>query len=114
MNEKTCFIEKVGVNGYHLYSRSKKVMMVAGRDFVLDYIVNQESDGTVIIVQSSNPDLDHLVDPPKGTVRGISPLGGYIITPNPEDKSKSYVKLLVELNFGGNIPEFAIKTAFRD
>ena len=88
--------------------------MISGRDFIFDYIVNEEQDGTIIITTSSNLDLNDSIPVPKGIVRGNSPIGGYIIKPKNEDRTESHVKLLLELNFGGNIPDFAVKTAFRD
>ena len=76
--------------------------------------MNQLEDGSIIIVTCSSEGLHDKFPVPKGIVRGTSPLGGYIITPNADDPNKSYVKFLLELNFGGNIPDFAVRTAFRD
>ena len=116
--DKTCddafYFDKVGVNAVHTYQRSKKILLVAGRDFVMDQLMNQESDGTIIHVTSSNEDLNEKFPVPKGVVRGCSPIGGYIITPDVNDPNKSYVKFLLELDFGGHIPDFAGRTAFRD
>ena len=38
--DKTCddvfYFDKVGVNAWHMYNRSKKILLVAGRDFVIN------------------------------------------------------------------------------
>lgn len=51
------FMSKEGAGAYTIYNRTKKIMVVAGRDFVLDFFTYQEQDGTIVIAISSNRDL---------------------------------------------------------
>jgi precorrin-6x reductase len=39
------FISKIGVNAYTCYNLSKRVFIVAGREFILDFFTNMEADG---------------------------------------------------------------------
>jgi hypothetical protein len=54
-------MSKVGTNGYNIYTRSKKVMFVEGREFLLDFLTNEEPDGLIYIIISSNPILYGLI-----------------------------------------------------
>ena len=76
--------KKIGVNMYHLYNRSKKVMgIVAGRDFVFNNLNVVEPDGSVILCAAGSKDIEHLMTTPKGVVRGWSPISGWLIKPDP-------------------------------
>jgi len=57
-NDTSAFVKKVGVNGYILYVKSKSKMGVSARDFLNNFIVNIEPDGTVIVVVCSQ-DVDY-------------------------------------------------------
>ena len=50
-------MSKIGTNGFTIYTRSKKVMFVEGREFLLDFLTNEEPDGLIYIIISSNPNL---------------------------------------------------------
>ena len=108
------FIEKVGVGAYHVYNKVKKVLIVESRDFVMDFFTNWEANGSIYIIISSNPDLYEAYPKKKGVTRAESPVGGWIITPDASDPNKCWVKLIVELDFKGPMPDIAIKTAFKD
>ena len=112
--EDVHFMGKVGANAYTIYNLSKKIFFVAGREFLLDFFTNQEADGTIFIVISTNRELYDLVPERKGIVRAESPVGGWILTPDAQNPNKTHCKLMIEINFGGNIPDLAVKTAFRD
>ena len=51
------FMSKEGAGAYTLYNRTKKVFVVAGRDFLFDYFTYQEPDGTILVVISTNKEL---------------------------------------------------------
>ena len=108
------FLSKVGTNAYTFQQRSKKIFTIASREFIFDFLTNQEPDGTIFIVTSTNEDLYDKVPRKDGVIRAYCPVGGWIITPDKNDPNKSHVKLIIELDFGGNIPDIAVKTAFRE
>lgn len=83
--EDTFFMSKIGTNGYTIYTRSKKVMFVEGREFLLDFLTNEEPDGLIYIIISSNPNLYGLIQQKKGVTRAESPIGGWILTPDKSD-----------------------------
>ena len=49
-NDKSEFVKKVGANGYILYTKSKSKLGISARDFLSNFIVNIEPDGTLIVV----------------------------------------------------------------
>ena len=65
------------------------------------------------MIISTNEDLE---GPPtkKGVVRANAPIGGWVIVPDKENPGRSFCTLMIELDFGGYMPEIAVKTAFRD
>ena len=44
------FVKKLGVNAHVMYNRMIRVLFVEGRDFVVDSLMQQEDDGTIIHV----------------------------------------------------------------
>mmetsp|Transcript_5917 Transcript_5917/g.10092 ORF Transcript_5917/g.10092 Transcript_5917/m.10092 type:complete len:93 (-) Transcript_5917:265-543(-) len=58
-----CFMSKEGMGAYTLYNRTKRVFVVAGRDFVLDFFTYQEAGGTIILTISSNEELYEKMSP---------------------------------------------------
>lgn len=51
--------KKIGANAYVTYSKTIKYYMVKSRDFVVNYLFNEEEDGKVVFVSSSdNCDYD--------------------------------------------------------
>ena len=83
---------------------SKKVWPVSSRDFVLNYILNQEEDGTIIeFATSENVDFNFPEVP--GNVRGFAARVGTIISPDPSDPSKSNYFYFSEIDLSG-IPDW--------
>ena len=46
--------KKIGVNATITYSRTVKKYLVAAREFIINYLYNEEEDGTVLYVSSSD------------------------------------------------------------
>ena len=88
-------------------------MVVAGRDFVLDFLTFQRPDGVIFVVISSNHDLYDEFPVKSGVVRAEAPVGGWIVTPDPENPNRCFCQLMLELDFGGVLPGYAVKCAFR-
>ena len=110
--EEGYLISKQGVNAYELYNRSKRVMIVEGRDFVMDCLFQKYEDGTIIHASCSNHAKDDVVPIRKGVTRATTPIGGWILTPDPENPNRTNACLIVEIDFKGYMPDFAITTAF--
>ena len=68
----------------------------------------------IFVVISSNKELYDEFPPIKGVVRAEAPVGGWIVRPDPENPERCFCQLMLELDFGGILPGFAIKTAFRN
>ena len=84
------FMKKVGIGAYHMYSRTKKIYVVAPREYLLDLFTFQEKDGTIIIIISSNDSLEKdLPDFKKGIIRANVPIGGWIFRPDPENPQRT-------------------------
>ena len=111
-NDSAQFLKKVGVNAYEYTSRTKKKFVVASRDFALNMLFNLEKDGTVVICGSSENFRGNCPSKPS-TVRGWSPLSGYLLEPHPTEK-KTHITMVNELDFKGSIPEFALRQGFKD
>ena len=108
------YVRKMGVGAYTVLNRSQKVMVVASRDFVLDFLTFQRPDGVTFIVISSNHDLYEEFPAPKGVMRAEAPVGGWIVKPDPENPNRCFCQLMIELDFGGILPGIVVKTAFRN
>ena len=80
----------------------------------MDALIFEQADGTILNVLSSNPDLQTKRPITKGSLRAEAPLGGWILKPDKEDPNLTHCTLLMELDFAGYIPDFAIRTAFRE
>lgn len=52
-NEFFVFKKKIGVNAFILHSKTKKKLVVASRDFVVNYLIQEEADGTVMFSSTS-------------------------------------------------------------
>ena len=82
--DETKFVKKFGVNSYGMYTRTKAVMVVSGRDFVLNFMFNKEQDGTIIILclDTNDKEIIEQFPPRKGVTRGGLPISGWIIKPD--------------------------------
>ena len=107
------WIEKMGVAAYTMYNRSKKVMVVSGRDFIMDVLTFQEPDGTILLIISSNEEQTLSYPQKKGVVRANAPIGGWVLIPDKDDPNKTHCSLSVEIDMVGYFPDIAINTAFR-
>lgn len=52
--EKVEHLKKVGVNANVTYMKTKKVLIVSSRDFVVNYLCNWEEDGTIVDCATSD------------------------------------------------------------
>ena len=95
------------------HKKTKSKMVVAGRDFVSNVLFNREEDGTVYFVNNTTSCKFH-IDILKGVVRGEAPVGGVLFKVNANDPNKTFMTLVNEVDPKGNIPEFALKIAFKD
>jgi hypothetical protein len=102
-HEESEFLKKVGVNGFHYWSKTKKVFVVSSRDFATNMLYNVEADGTVIICGSSDNFHGDCPEKP-GAVRGLTPLSGYILRPVASDPSKTHITMINEVDLKGSIP----------
>ena len=106
-------LQKVGVNGFISYTKTKKLLLVASRDFLVNYLINQEEDGSIICVTSTeNCESDHPEIP--GVVRAGSPMSGFILKVNPIDPTKTIMQKMTEFDPKGGIPDFAIQTVMKN
>ena len=115
--DESKFMKKFGVNSFGLYTRTKAVMVVAGRDFVLNFMFNKEQDGTIIVLclDTKDKEMLEMCPPRKGVTRGGLPISGWIIKPDHQDpENKCHVHLIIELDFGGFMPDFVMKIAFQE
>ena len=82
-------------------------MTVASRDLYQNVFWNGYEDGSVISILWDTSDDD----PPEeaGVVRMICPNGGFHVFPNPNDPSKSTIRMVVEADLKGNIPAWITK-----
>ena len=76
--------KKIGVNAYVTYSKSLKKFVISPRDFVVNYIINEDPDGTIMICTSSDNCKLNIPDV-SGIVRGYTALTGYTFKPDPSD-----------------------------
>ena len=83
------------------------------RDFITNYLLNEEADGTIVLCLSSeNCHYDY--PPVKGVVRGFTALSGFVIKPDPKDPNKCTMSQLVEVDLKGFIPGYAMTMVLKD
>lgn len=88
-------------------------MGFSARDFVMNYLVNVEEDGTFILVCSSQG-VNHHVDPVHGITRADCPISGIMLVPNKDDPNKTYAYVVNEVDLKTSLPGFLIRQAFKD
>ena len=106
-------IEKIGAGGYHCFSKTKQILEVNSREFVMDVLIFEDLDGTIYHVTSSNPDLYDQHPLSEGATRAESPMGGWILTPDKDNKKTTWCTMLMEVNFSELIPDYEITTVFK-
>ena len=106
-------LQKQGVNLLVLHKKTQKKYVVAARDFVVDLIFNREADGTVYNVSSST-NCKYQVPVTKGVVRADTAIGGNMFRVDPNDPNKCVMTIVNEIDLKGSIPDFVLRTAFKD
>lgn len=78
--DSSSFLERIADQAFLVHHKTKGVLIVGPRDFVLIINFNKMPDGVIYAtVQESG--LNHLRPEAKGTVRGCLPFGGWRFTP---------------------------------
>jgi hypothetical protein len=79
--------------------------VVAARDCKINCFYNVEEDGSILVLMYSNEDI---VYPEEGAgamvVTGTCPIGGCLISPDPNDPGKCTFKFSLEINLNGWVP----------
>lgn len=115
--EKIFWDSKLGVNLYRLYTQTRKISVVSGRDFLLHALTYVDTDATIYcpaVSPEHDPEFQAKYPPKKGVVRGSVPLQGWAIRPDPVDPNKCRLFLYSEVDLNGSIPSFVQKLAFKD
>ena len=105
-------VAKLGVNGYIVYQRTKKAYVVSARDFVVNYLCNEEEDGTIMYVATSL-NCQYKIPEKSNVVRADSIIVGLILKPHPQNPNKTIFEKVAELDLKG-IPEWVLKGPMRD
>ena len=106
--------KKIGVNAYVTDIKTAKKFVISARDFVVNYVIHEEADGTIMICTSSDNCPLKMPDQ-SGCVRGYTALTGYVFKPDPSDpKNKCFMHMTTEVDLKGAIPEFAMRTVMKD
>ena len=63
-------------------------------------------------VIKSNHDKDDVVPIRKGVTRASNPIGGWVLKADPNDPNKTHATYIIEVDFKGPMPDWAITTAF--
>ena len=87
------------------------MLMVSGRDFLVDTIFNKTTEGKYLHAWSSNHDKDHLVPEKSGITRGSVLIGGWILEPSPTQPDTTNATFLTEIDFRGYMPDMLAWTA---
>ena len=112
-NDVMMHTKKIGANAYITYSKTIKKFVISARDFVVNYIINEEADGSILFCASSD-NCQHDIAENSGVVRAYTALSGYIIKPDPNDPNKSFISMCNEIDLKGGIPEFAMRQVLKD
>jgi len=95
------------VNAYISYLKTKKVLIVSSRDFLVNYLCNTEEDGTIMDVVSSE-NVDYNFPEVSSTVRALTPINGMMLKPDPNDSNRCTLYQCSEVDLKG-IPDWALK-----
>lgn len=76
--------KKIGVNAYIAHIKTKKKFVIAARDFVVNYLIQETTNGAITMVTSSD-DCEFTVPEISGVVRAYTALSGFILKPHPND-----------------------------
>lgn len=105
--------KKIGVNAFVSYARTIKYYMVKAREFITNGLVNEEADGSVVFVSSSdNCEYVDKFPPVSGVIRAYTAVtGAHFI---PVETNRTMVKICVEIDLKGGIPDFAMRQVLKD
>lgn len=92
--------KKVGVNAFVTHVKTKSKFVISARDFVLNYLLNEEEDGSIMFVTSSD-NVEYNVPEINGVVRAYTALGGMVLTPDATDPNKTWMETVVEIDLKG-------------
>lgn len=105
--------KKIGANAYIMYSKTIKYYLVKSREFIINYLINEESDGTVVFVSSSdNCDYDKHFPEIPGVIRAYTALTGALFIP--DGPNRCLMKLCVEIDLKAGMPDFAMRQVLKD
>lgn len=107
------FIERIADQTFLMYHKTKKVMVVGPRDFVMILHFNKTPEG-VIYVNVLDAGRNDLVPESKGVIRGNIPIGGWRLEPVKGNPNHTRCQYIVELDLKGSIPGFVMKMAIKD
>ena len=111
--DHTIYKKKIGVNGYILYNHTVKKIFVSARDFILNWIMNTEPDGSTYYCGSSIG--CNWVEPEaKDVIRGATPLSGFHIKPHSNNPNKCDITIINEVDLKTSIPDFVLRQVFKD
>ena len=96
-----------------IYHRTKKVVVVGPRDFVLMLHFNMTPEGVIYAIVAESG-LGHLVPESKNVVRGLLPMGGWKLAPIEGDPSRTRCDYIAEIDLKGNMPGFIMSMAIKD
>lgn len=107
------FLQRIADQTFLVHHKTKKILVVGPRDFVIMLHANREPDGTIwaLVCESERNDL---VPETKGIIRGALPLGGWKLTPNNGDPNSTLCSYIAEIDLKGSIPGFVMNMAIKD
>lgn len=106
-------LQRPGVNLLIAHKQTPKRYSEAARDFVTNVISNREADGTVYTIASST-NCAYEVPVGEGVIRADTPVSGKLMRVDPNNPDKTYMTIVNEVDLRGNVPAFALRTAFKD
>ena len=100
-------MKKVGVNAFITYTKTIRKYVISARDFLTNYLMNEEEDGSIMLVTSSE-NCKYDFPPVSGVVRAYTALTGYQFKPDANDPNLTHMTMCCEFDLKGHIPEFAM------
>lgn len=99
--------KQYGTNLSLFYEKTYRIVVVCPRDILMYSFFNIEKDGSILQVMWSCEDVEYPKDSQQEIVRAKLPIGGCIFTPDAKNPNKTKFRHVLELDLGGNIPDFA-------
>jgi len=96
-------VEILPMDTKFIFNRFKGVMFVSGRDFCMLAITLHKPNGQIIISSFSHEHDD--CPPHKKYVRGEVITGGWILTPDENDKNRTFAQYVAQTDLKGSIPK---------